>query len=1122
MLCILAISAAGAARLSFDSDVLSLLPRTGQVIPAFRTFVERFGSLDELYVVFTAPDGQAISDYAGQIDAWTSALRRAPGVARVDTGLVDPSRDLAWLANRQLLVMRGQALDSALDRFRGDGMRAAIAARRDLLAVPSPAVADIVRQDPLGLYDLWRDQLGGANTGMNIGVTEGGYVTPDSRRRLVIVHPTHPPFDTGFSRSLLATIDGIAKALAASTSASPEDDALPPMVVEVTGGHRIAVETEAVIRRESVLNTVVSLALILPLLFFVFRSLWLVAVGPLPALGSLVIVLGLLGHAGTTLSAAATASAAMLFGLGIDGVVLLYVVHALALNRKGPAGEATDLGHLAGPSKSMLLGMWTTAATFYGLTVVDFPSLEQLGMLIGHSMVLCGLLTLVMVPAFLPRRASAIGAAPLTLPGLALWVRRRRVRIVSVSILATIVLGAAAVRVRVNPTLDRLRSVTPGAVLLERIGQQFGLAHDVFVILQRGPDLETLLGANERVSAALSESAPLVPLHAASTLLPSQAAQSSRAEVVVRAAISPAAIAEQLESTARNEGFRPGSFAPFRERLPLLLAPTPRLTYDGYVEHGLGDLIGRFVARDGRDWLVASYAFPPTDGSIATLRRIVGEVGDGAVLTGVSLVNQELASRFLPEFLKGLGVGTVLVVILIAASFRTWRLSLLALSPAAIGLVWAAGLLALARIELDLFAVFAVVTFVGIGVDYGVHLVHRYRDHRDAERATAELAPVILVAAAITVLGYGTLVMSSYPPLRSIGLVSIVAVASLAAASVLVLPAFLIADPAEAAGAGAEAAGEPGPPKLPRRWTLHGLNNGLIFGATCYSVRTLPAPAAYAIGHVVMWIAWRTMRKTREALAGNLAAAFPDESAKVRERRGLDTLRAYARDTIDFLRALARSPANTDDMFEVTTAQRALFAELLERRGGIIVVTGHYGNWEIGSLLIRKGLNLPLTIVAMAEASPAVNRIRRELRQSLGADTVEVRQSLDTALQIRRRLADNQIVAMLIDRHYGRDRIEVSLLGRRAWFLRTPLLMAYATGSPIVPVFIERRGQARFGLVVGSAIVVSRTAPRDDTLRQAAQGIADALGERIRAHPEFWYHFYRYWDAQRDAYDGLD
>ena len=68
----------------------------------------------------------------------------------------------------------------------------------------------------------------------------------------------------------------------------------------------------------------------------------------------------------------------MLFGLGVDGVVLLYVAHRLALAERTRT-RRTAVAAIAGPSTSMLLGMWTTAATFYGLTFVDFPSLQQLG-----------------------------------------------------------------------------------------------------------------------------------------------------------------------------------------------------------------------------------------------------------------------------------------------------------------------------------------------------------------------------------------------------------------------------------------------------------------------------------------------------------------------------------------------------------------------------------------------------------------------------------------------------------------------------------------------------------------------------------------------------------------------
>jgi lauroyl/myristoyl acyltransferase len=307
----------------------------------------------------------------------------------------------------------------------------------------------------------------------------------------------------------------------------------------------------------------------------------------------------------------------------------------------------------------------------------------------------------------------------------------------------------------------------------------------------------------------------------------------------------------------------------------------------------------------------------------------------------------------------------------------------------------------------------------------------------------------------------------------------------------------------------------------PRKWTLHGLNNGAIFTATYHGVRGLPRAVSYGIGDAGTWLAWRTMTRTREAVAHNLAAVFPGEDGRTLERRALATLRCYARDVIDFLRALSRANGDVRELFEVQEEHRVLFRSLLERRKGIILISGHYGNWEIGSLLIRKALDLPLTIVAMAEANPTVNRIRLDIRQALGADTIEVRQSLDTALQIRRCLADNRIVAMLVDRHFGKDRVAVTMFGRQAWFLRTPLLLAHASGAPLVPCSIERIGPGRFCARPGQPIFVAADIPRDEAIARAAQEIASVIEDHVRRYPEYWYHFYRYWDAQRDDYHGL-
>ncbi len=309
---------------------------------------------------------------------------------------------------------------------------------------------------------------------------------------------------------------------------------------------------------------------------------------------------------------------------------------------------------------------------------------------------------------------------------------------------------------------------------------------------------------------------------------------------------------------------------------------------------------------------------------------------------------------------------------------------------------------------------------------------------------------------------------------------------------------------------------------VPRRWTLHGLNNGLIFSATYHGVRTLPRTVSYALGYVGSWLAWRCLTSTREAVADNLAALFPDENRASLERRALETFRSYARDAVDFLGALGAPGRDPRELFDIVDQHRQVFEGLLARGRGIVLITGHYGNWEVGSLLLRSALDLPLTIVAMAEADPTVNRIRLDIREKLGAETIEVRQSLDTALQIRRCLADNRIVAMLVDRHFGKDRVEVTLFGRAVWLLRTPFLMAHVSGAPVLPCAIERIGPGRFKARPGKPIYVTSDMPRDEAIKVAAQAAADALAAQVREHPEFWYHFYRYWDAQRDDYGGLD
>jgi KDO2-lipid IV(A) lauroyltransferase len=304
-------------------------------------------------------------------------------------------------------------------------------------------------------------------------------------------------------------------------------------------------------------------------------------------------------------------------------------------------------------------------------------------------------------------------------------------------------------------------------------------------------------------------------------------------------------------------------------------------------------------------------------------------------------------------------------------------------------------------------------------------------------------------------------------------------------------------------------------------WTRHVLNSGAIFTATYKGVSKLPRWLSYGIGDAGTWIACRLMTGTTNGLIDNFRAVFPTESDAALRRLAALTYRTYARDVIDFIRALSLDPEQARALFTTDLAVndagdgvRPKIARLLGQGKGVILVSGHFGNWEIGSVMLR-AYNYPLTVIAMQEQSETVNRMRLDFRERMGVDTLEVRQSMDTALQIRRRLADNRVIAMLMDRHVDRDRVAVTFFGRRAFFLRTPALLGYLTGAPLLPCAIVRREGRPYEVIAGDPIVVSREGNRDAAVAAAAQSFATQLEALIRRTPHCWYQFYPYWAAQQ-------
>lgn len=301
-------------------------------------------------------------------------------------------------------------------------------------------------------------------------------------------------------------------------------------------------------------------------------------------------------------------------------------------------------------------------------------------------------------------------------------------------------------------------------------------------------------------------------------------------------------------------------------------------------------------------------------------------------------------------------------------------------------------------------------------------------------------------------------------------------------------------------------------PRKSPRWHPRGLNNGLIFGLTHRGVATLPTWMTYPMGYVGSTLAYRFQTSGRNALLENFRGIFPEKSEAELKALALRTYRSYARDVVDFMRSLSKS--GDELLREIRLIDRAALDEAIAGGRGVISVSAHFGNWELGGVLLRRIVDHPLAVIVMREPDQDVHQRRFDIRAAIGIETIEVREQLETALRVRARLQQNHVIGFLIDRYLGKDYVPVTFFGRQAHFLRTPALMAHFADAPLVPTFVYRDDDGRLAVESGPIVRVDRTGPRDEMIQRATQQVAAVIERQIRARPYCWYQFYPFWTAQ--------
>lgn len=268
-------------------------------------------------------------------------------------------------------------------------------------------------------------------------------------------------------------------------------------------------------------------------------------------------------------------------------------------------------------------------------------------------------------------------------------------------------------------------------------------------------------------------------------------------------------------------------------------------------------------------------------------------------------------------------------------------------------------------------------------------------------------------------------------------------------------------------------------------------------------VRYLPLHRASTFGRKLFrWLGPQTSRQRR--IRSNLELAFPD--------LGPDKIELLCRDVWgSFGSVLAEYPHLQE--FAVDHTPSAIKLEIanetrtiVAKKEPAIYITAHLGNWELVGSTIA-GAGVPLSVVYAPQNNPLLDRMIQTQRRSHGYRLIDKEKAMR---QLFREIRSGRSVGMLPDQRLDTGEL-LPFFGRRTPTPTSPAWLSVKTNCPLIPVQIERIGNARYRAVFHKPIQTNTKSSERENILQLTTAINRLFEDWIRQQPGQWLCMKRRW-----------
>lgn len=188
-----------------------------------------------------------------------------------------------------------------------------------------------------------------------------------------------------------------------------------------------------------------------------------------------------------------------------------------------------------------------------------------------------------------------------------------------------------------------------------------------------------------------------------------------------------------------------------------------------------------------------------------------------------------------------------------------------------------------------------------------------------------------------------------------------------------------------------------------------------------------------------------------------------------------------------------------------------VLADALRAGHGAVVVTGHFGNWDIAAKTLSD-YGRPVNVVMAREVNATTHEYVRQARERAGVRLIYSDSSVFSSLNMIRAVRRNEIVALQLDRMLGAGGARLMpFFGVPVRFPSGPFVLARLSGAPLIPVFIPRLGTRHYAIRVGGRFTLPREARDSRALDQVMIQVVAVFEAIVRAHPTQWFQFAPFW-----------